>query len=166
MIISLIAAVAKNRVIGNRGQITWRLPADLKHFKMVTLGHPIIMGRRTYESIGRPLPERTNIVVTRDPKYRASGCVVVASLEDAFRAAGDAEEVFIIGGGEIYRQALPLAEKLYITSVEAEPEGDVFFPEINPDEWRIVSREDHLKDERNQYDYSFLVYEKSPEKSG
>jgi dihydrofolate reductase len=131
--ISIIAALGKDGVIGKNKELLWRIPDDLKRFKRLTTGHPIIMGRKTHESIGRPLLERINIVVTRDKNYSAEGCVVTHSLEEALRKAVDAdkEEIFVIGGGEIYKQALPRADKLYLTLIEDDKEGDVFFPDYS-----------------------------------
>lgn len=161
MIISLIAALDKNGAIGNsKNAIPWYLPADLKRFKSVTLGKPVIMGRKTFESIGRPLPERVNIVVTRNEKYEAPGCVVVHSTEEAIRAAGDAPEVMVIGGGELYAQFLPYARRLYFTYVDGEFEGNIYFPEWNPKEWREVFYEAHEPDEKNPYSYTFVALER------
>ncbi len=128
MKIAIVVAMAANRVIGRDNQLPWHLPADLKHFKQLTLGKPVVMGRKTYASIGRPLPERTNIVVTRDRDYEAPGCVVVHSLDEALAAAGEAAEVMVIGGAGIYRQVLPRTDTLYLTEVHAEFEGDTLFP--------------------------------------
>ncbi len=168
--ISIIVAIGDNNVIGKRGSgLLWRLPADLKHFKDLTMGHPIIMGRRTYEAIGRPLPGRQNIVITRQPDFKAEGCIVMPSIEHALlslrgitkQSYNDVNEIFIIGGGEIYAQAMPLAVRLYVTVVHHNfPEGDVYFPAIDKNIWREVSREQGVKDEKNIYDYEFIVYEK------
>ncbi|MBW2472126.1 MAG: type 3 dihydrofolate reductase, partial [Deltaproteobacteria bacterium] len=147
MRISLIVAMAENRVIGRDNQLPWRIPADLKHFKALTMGKPIIMGRKTYESIGRPLPGRDNIVITGDTSYRAEGCQVVHTLEEALRSAGGAEEAMIIGGATLYRQTLKDADRLYLTLVKAQPEGDTWFPKIEPQEWREIRREVHRADE-------------------
>jgi len=138
--ISLIAAMAENRVIGREGAIPWDLPKDRRHFRELTWGHPVVMGRRTFETIGRPLPGRTNIVLTRQPDYVAPGCIVVHDLRDALEAAGEAAEVFILGGGEVYREALPVASRLYLTVVRGEVEGDVRFPEVPVGEFREVER--------------------------
>lgn len=160
-IISLIAAMDKNRVIGNKDNaLPWRLPADLKHFKNITLGKPIIMGRKTFESIGRPLPERTNIIITRNKKYRAPGCVVVNSPEDALRVAGNAKEIMVIGGAEIFAKFYPLAKRIYFTRVDGAFKGNVYFPQWDPKEWRETFRETHEADEKNPYRYSFLVLER------
>jgi dihydrofolate reductase len=141
MVISLIAALARNRVIGWQGDIPWDLPADRRKFRELTMGHPLIMGRRTYESIGRPLPGRATIVLTRQAGYLAPGCRVAHSLAEALALVADADEVFICGGEEIYRQALPLAERLYLTLVEAEPVGDAWFPELAAGEFAETWRE-------------------------
>ena len=158
--ISLVVAMARNRVIGRDNQLPWRLPADLKHFKAITIGKPVIMGRKTYESIGRPLPERTNIVVTRDPAYRADGCVVVNSADAAIEAAGEVDEVMIIGGGQIYEQMLARADRLYLTEVQEDVEGDAWFPAFDRSQWRELEREDHQPDDRNPHAYRFLVLER------
>jgi dihydrofolate reductase len=164
MTISAIVAIARNLAIGHQNQIPWYLPADLKYFKRVTTGHHVIMGRKSFESIGRPLPNRTNVVVTRDPFFVATGCTVAHSLREALalaRANGETE-AFIIGGGEVYRQAMPLLHRLYLTEVGVEPDGaDVFFPKVDETEWREVSREAHPADEENQYPpYVFRVLER------
>ena len=156
MKIAIVVAMAANRVIGRDNQLPWHLPADLKHFKQLTLGKPVVMGRKTYESIGRPLPERTNIVVTRDRDYGAPGCVVVHSLDEALAAAGEAAEVMVIGGAGIYRQVLPRTDTLYLTQVHAEFEGDTLFPELDAAQWREVARTDCEPDEKNPWRYSFL----------
>jgi dihydrofolate reductase len=162
MTISCIVATAHNRVIGKDNDIPWYLPADLQYFKKVTLGHPIIMGRNCYVSIGRPLPKRTNIIITRDPFFISSNCVVVRSINEAIDAARseNAEEVFIIGGGQIYEQTIDLWDKLYLTEVDLNVQGDVFFPELNMSEWALKSDERHSKDEKNEYDYCFKVYKR------
>ena len=143
--------MARNRVIGRDNALPWRLPADLAHFKRVTMGHPVVMGRRTYESIGKPLPGRKNIVVTRNRDFVAPGCTVVPSLEAAWRAAGDADEVCVIGGTSIFAAALPLADVIHLTEVQADVEGDTCFPEFDRGEWREtqVARQD--ADERHAY---------------
>ncbi|MCA1804849.1 MAG: type 3 dihydrofolate reductase [Xanthomonadaceae bacterium] len=158
-IISFVVAMARNGVIGKDNQLPWRLPADLRHFKAVTMGKPIIMGRKTFDSIGRPLPGRTNIVVTRDSAYQAEGCLVAHSIEAALAAAGDVEEVMIIGGADFYRQLLPRADRIYLTLIDAEIEGDTRFPELDAARWRERSREQHAPDEQNPYPYSFIVLE-------
>ena len=144
MIISLIAAMDRNRVIGRDNQLPWRLPEDLKRFKAITLGHPVLMGRKTFESIGRPLPGRRNFVISRQKEYRAEGVTVVYSLEVALTLCASEPEVFVIGGAEIYRLALPRADRLYLTIIEKEHEGDAHFPEWPRDEYREIAREEHL----------------------
>jgi dihydrofolate reductase len=141
--ISLIAAVARNRAIGRGQQLLWQLPADLRHFRETTSGKPVIMGRKTWESLPtafRPLPNRHNVVVSRNPSYLASGATLAGSIDEAIRLAGDSNEVFVIGGEELYRQTLPLARRLYLTEVAAEPPADSFFPELPAAEWQEVSR--------------------------
>ncbi len=150
----------KKGVIGHEGDLPWHLSADLKHFKAVTMGKPLIMGRKTHESIGRPLPGRKNIIMTRSPGFIAEGCTVVHSLDDAFQAAGDADEVMIMGGSAIYDQSLARANRLYITEVNADVSGDVYFPEFNKSEWVELERENHSADEKNNFDYSFVVLER------
>ncbi len=164
MIVSAIVATAKNNVIGKENGIPWHLPDDLKYFKRTTLNHHIIMGRKSYESIGRPLPKRTNIIVTRDPFYTVSNCLVAHSVEEALTLALDnsEEEAFIVGGGEIYTQALPFVERLYLTEIDLEVEGTVHFPELNMDEWKLISSEAHKADEKNEHDYVFKVLERVP----
>ncbi len=157
-IISLIAAMAKNRIIGKDNQMPWHLPADLGHFKAVTLGKPIIMGRKTYESIGRPLPGRKNIVMSRDKHYKLEGCETVTSLEDAIKLVDDVEEIMIIGGGFLYTQCLPQADKLYLTFIDLDVEGDTQFPPFEQLKLTEVKREKHLKDEKNPYDYEFVDF--------
>ncbi|SEG77707.1 dihydrofolate reductase [Marinobacterium lutimaris] len=167
MKLAMIVAQAENRVIGNDNKLPWYLPEDLKYFKRVTLGKPIIMGRKTYESIGRPLPGRCNIVVTRDADWQVSGVVVTASLDQALEhAAAQAEidgvdEAVVMGGAEIYRQMLPQTQRLYLTQVHASVEGDAYFPELTTDEWREVGREDFSASDTNPYDYSFIVLERN-----
>ena len=161
--ISAIVATAKDGVIGKKGGLPWYLPAELAHFKEVTMGHPIIMGRRTHESIGRALLGRSNIVITHDKNYQAAeDCEVVSSLQDAIKSAETkpgAEEVFIIGGEQIYSEAMPLLDRIYLTKVDAEVEGDKFF-KFDPKDWKQVSSEKHGADDKNQYDYEFVVLER------
>ena len=162
--VAMIAAIGQNSVIGNDGQIPWRLPTDFAHFKRTTLGKPLIMGRKTFASIGRPLPGRTNIVVTRQPGYASESIVVCHSLVEALErahsiAAIDGVPAVMIGGGaEIYREAMPLADRLYITHVAAAPEGDARFPLIDPDQWEIVERHDIVRTERDSADFTVLTY--------
>lgn len=162
MIISAIVATAHNNVIGKDNQIPWYLPADLSYFKKTTLDHHLIMGRNCFRSIGRPLPKRINIVVTRDPFFTADGVLIAHSIEEALGIAfdGGESEVFIIGGGEIYRETVDLWDRIYLTEVEAVVEGDVFFPEINPDEWKEIWKEAHQPDEKNEWEYTFRVLER------
>ncbi len=162
MQISIIAAMAENRVIGKENGLPWRLPADLRHFRRLTLGKPVIMGRRTYESLGKPLPERTNIIVTRNPHYLAAGCTIVHSLEEALGRAAGAAEAMIIGGGSLYTEALPRAHRLYLTQVHQVFPGDVSFPEFDLSQWREVERQDHEPDARNPVAYSFITLERVP----
>ncbi len=158
--ISTIVAMAENRVIGIENRLPWHLPGDMKWFRRHTLGKPVVMGRKTFESLGRPLPERTNVVVTADASYRADGAVVVHSIDEAMVAAGSAEEVMIIGGESFYRQLLPRSQRLYLTLVHAAPAGDAWFPEFDWAEWQEVERTDCGADERNPYAYSFLILER------
>ena len=157
-IISLIAAMANNRVIGKNNQMPWHLPADLRHFKAITLGKPIIMGRKTYESIGRPLPGRKNIVISRDTNYTLENCETVCSLEEAMGLVNDVEEIMIIGGGYLYSQTLPQADRLYLTFIDLDVEGDTRFPSYEHLKLTELKREKHLKDEKNQYDYQFVDF--------
>lgn len=158
--ITLVVAVASNGVIGRDGQLPWRLPADLAHFKETTMGKPIVMGRRTRESIGRPLPGRDNIVITRQKDYVAEGCRVVHSLPEALRAAGDVEEVMIIGGAGLYEEALPLARRIEMTRVHGEVQGDTRFPWLNTSEWEEVRRVEREADKDNAWALSFVTLER------
>ena len=165
MLVSAIVAVSKNNVIGKDNQIPWYLPADLAWFKRTTLGHHIIMGRNSFRSIGRPLPKRTNIVVTRDPFFVAEGVLVAHSIEEALGMAYDAgeTEAFIIGGGVLYRESADLWDKLYLTTVDLETEGDVFFPDLEPEAWREVWQEHHEADAKNEWAYTFKILERVEE---
>ncbi len=160
MIISIIVAMDKKGVIGLEGVLPWRLSADLKHFKAITMGKPLVMGRKTHESIGRSLPGRKNIVLTRANDFDAEGCTIVHSLDDAFQAAGDVDEIIIMGGSRIYDQSLARAGRLYLTEVHADVSGDVYFPEFDKAEWLELERQDHSADEKNDFDYSFVVMER------
>ena len=162
-------AVGKNRVIGRNNQIPWYLPADLAYFKRMTLNHHIIMGRNSFQSIGRPLPKRTNIVISRNPFFIATGCIRAFSIPEALKIAekNGETEAFIIGGGEIYKQSVPLWTRLYLTEVDLEvaekdknTERIVFFPDIDFSEWTLISEEKHVKDEKNDHDYTFKVFER------
>ena len=155
--ISLIVAASTNNVIGAKGNLPWRLSADLKRFKALTMGKPIVMGRKTYESIGRPLPGRQNIVITRQDNYAPEGCTVAQSV-DAALAAADAPEIMIIGGGHIYEAFIPMAERIYLTRVDADIDGDTYFPEISEDQWQEVSRQEQAADPDNDYDVVFMEY--------
>jgi dihydrofolate reductase len=166
MKISIIVAVAENGVIGAGNQLIWHLPEDLKNFKRLTTGHHIIMGRKTYESIGRPLPNRVNVIVTRNRDYEQERCLFASSLEQAVNISdnGYETESFIIGGGEIYRQALPLADKIYLTRVHQSFEGDVYFPELDENEWKILNKKEFQPDEKHKYPFTIFEMErKGPE---
>jgi len=156
--ITIIAAVASNNALGKDNQLIWHLPADLKRFKQVTLGHHIIMGRKTFESLGKPLPRRTNIIITRNKNYTQEGCIVVNSLNQAIEAAKSDENPYILGGAEIYKQAIEIADKLDLTLVDQSFDADAFFPEIDTNVWQQTSREDYKADEKNNYNYSFITY--------
>jgi len=159
MIVSIIAAVSENNVIGNKGTLPWHLPDDMRRFRKLTEGCPIIMGRKTHESIGKPLAHRTNLIITRKKK-KIVGCRVVHSLKEALKVskAIGAKEAFIIGGGKIYAQALPLADRFYLTRVHAKVDGDTFFPRWNEEEWKEISKEQSAADPEHPYPCTFLVY--------
>ena len=158
--ISIIVAVAKNGVIGDKNSLLWHLREDMIHFRTTTSGHPVVMGRKTYDSIGRPLPKRTNVVITRDTNLAIEGCSVVHSIEEAIAMFESTEEVFIIGGAQIYRQALPLADRIYLTVIDKEYEGDTSFPEIDYSMWRECSREDFSRGEEFEHPFSFITLER------
>jgi len=158
--ISIIVAVAENDVIGKDNDLIWHLPRDMKHFKETTTGHFIIMGRKTFESNGRALPNRTNVIITRDKDFNAEGCVVVHSLEDALKVAKDDPEAFIIGGGVIYKMALPIVDRIYLTKIHHTFEGDTFFPELDMNEWDEVSCQDFEPDEKNKYPFSIIILDR------
>jgi dihydrofolate reductase len=160
MTVSLIVAMADGRVIGRDGQLPWRLSADLRRFKRLTMGHHIIMGRKTYESIGRLLPGRTTVVITHQADLEIPGAIIVNSLEKALQVAATDPEVFIVGGGEIYRQAMPSVDRIYQTIVHAKVDGDTVFPPLAEAEWVLTESERHTADERNQFDYSFRVLDR------
>lgn len=160
MNLTLIVAMAKNRVIGKNNDLIWHFPEDLKRFKRLTSGHHIIMGRKTFESVGRPLPNRTNIIITRQPNYQAEGCLVAGSLEGAIKLIKDDLQPFIVGGAEIYRQSLDFAQTLEITLIEAEYEGDTFFPEFDADIWKLARAEKKEADDNHAHPYEFLTYKK------
>jgi dihydrofolate reductase len=166
MTISLIAAMAQNRVIGKNNDLPWRLPDDMRFFMQTTKGHYVIMGRKNYDSLHekfRPLPDRTNIVVTRQKSLNAPGCLVVNAVEKALEVArqNNEQEAFIIGGAEIYNIALPSAHRLYLTEIHAPVEGDTYFPEFNSSEWKEVSRKPHAADERHRFSFDFVIYERT-----
>ena len=156
--ISLIAAMAKNRIIGKDNEMPWHLPADLSHFKSVTMSKPIVMGRKTYQSIGRPLPGRKNVVISRNPNFQADGCELVDSVEAALELLKDSEEIMIIGGGFLYSQCLDRADKLYLTFIELDIEGDTQFPDYEHLHLEELSREKHLSDDKNAHNYEFVHF--------
>lgn len=158
--LSLIAAMDENRVIGSDNRLPWRLPADLQHFKRLTMGKPMVMGRKTWESLPGLLPGRTHIVITANPTYQAAGCLLVHSIEQALAAAGEVDEIMVVGGANLYRQLLPRADRLYLTLVHTRVSGDAWFPDYQADEWRETAREDHAADERNPFAYSFLTLQR------
>jgi dihydrofolate reductase len=158
--VSLIVAMAKNRVIGINNTLPWHLPADLKHFKALTMGHHMIMGRKTFESIGRPLPGRITVVVTRDADYSVPGVIVANSLEAAISACGNDDEIFVIGGAELYRQAINLADRIYLTEIDADIQGDAHFAEFDSKLWQETERMEHVPDEKNAHSYHFVVYDR------
>lgn len=163
MVISCIVASAKNNVIGKDNKMPWHLPADLAYFKKITSGHHILLGRKNFESIGRPLPNRTNVIITGDKEFACSNCMVTYSIEEALSVAynNGEEEVFIIGGGMIYEQSKDLWDKIYLTEIDLEVEGDVFFPELNWEKWELISSQENEKDDKNQYNYTFKVFHRS-----
>lgn len=160
MLLSLVVAMTQNRVIGRDNGLPWHLPDDLKFFKRITLGKPILMGRNTFESIGRPLPGRYNIVITHNPDYRAEGCTIVYSLEKALEAAKPAQEVMVIGGASLYRQSLPMADRIYLTLIQAKMPGDTWFPQLDYREWREKWREEHSADVKHHHAFSFILLER------
>lgn len=164
--LSILVAMARNRVIGQDNRLPWRLPADLKHFKSLTTGHIIIMGRKTYESIGRPLPGRTNIVITRQKNFNAIGATIVHSVENALQACKQVstlnQEHFIIGGAEIFQQTLKICQRMYITEIQRDFEGDTFFPEFDPNDWKETQRDKHYSDQDNNIEYHFIVLDRKP----
>ncbi|MHC2993313.1 dihydrofolate reductase [Pontibacter sp. HJ8] len=156
--IAIVVAIADNHVIGKDNQLIWHLPADLRHFKQKTMGHPMIMGRKTFDSIGKPLPGRTTIIVTRQQNFEAAGCLVAHTVQEAIDMGRelDTEQVSIVGGAEIYKQAMPFVDTLYLTRVHHTFEGDTYFPELPEKEWQQISAEHHESDEKNRYSYSFI----------
>lgn len=160
MKLSLIVAMATNRTIGINNQMPWHLSADLKKFKKITMGQPIIMGRKTFESIGRPLPGRQNIIISRDLQYQQQGCLVFNDLDSALQSCTGSDEVFVIGGATLYAATLARAERLYITEIQQAFDGDTWFPEIKQEQWREVAREDINDDNSVDFNYSFIIYER------
>lgn len=160
--IVLMAAIGRNRELGLGNKLPWHLPDDLKRFKEITRGHAVIMGRKTFESIGKALPERKNIVVTRNADYKAPGATVAGSIKEAFKEAGASggEDVFVMGGGEIYKLALPYADKMYLTHVDAEIPADTYFPEFSEGEWRVIDAVPHEADEKHAHRFVFKTYER------
>ena len=158
--VSLIVAMARNRVIGINNTLPWHLPADLKHFKALTMGHHIVMGRKTYESIGKPLPGRTSVVITRNRELKIDGCVMSRSLQEAIAACGSDEEIFIVGGAEIFEQALSLTDTLYVTEIQQDIAGDTHFPVFDKKLWREVSREQHSQEIPQPLEYHFVTYQR------
>ena len=158
MIVSLVAAMSENRVIGKEGGLPWRLPRDLQHFKRLTIDHTVIMGRKTFAEVKRPLANRRNVVITRNPEFRPHGVTVVPSLEEALALGATEDEVFVIGGGEIYRLALPRADRIYLTVVHAVVEGDTYFPEFEGSAWVLENEERHEADAKHAYSFTFRTY--------
>ncbi|MFP7484636.1 type 3 dihydrofolate reductase [Priestia filamentosa] len=160
--ISFIVAMDDNNLIGKDNALPWHLPADLAYFKKVTTNHTIVMGRKTYESIGRPLPKRKNVVLTHSTAFQEEGVTVIHSLDELKEMANRSnEELFIIGGARLYEQLLPVADRLYVTHIRATFDGDTHFPVFSKEEWKIIDSKEHKKDEKNAYDYEFVVYERS-----
>lgn len=157
---TLIAAIGKNNELGKNNDLIWHLPADLKRFKKITSGHHIIMGRNTYESIGKPLPNRTSIIISRNLDYKAEGCIVTNSIEKALEIAKNDTSPFIIGGAQIYKQALDIVDCLDICKVHEDFDADVFFPEIDLSVWEVIGKEDFLADDKNKHNYSFVKYQR------
>jgi dihydrofolate reductase len=160
--LSLIVAMSENRVIGRNGRLPWHLSSDLRRFKQLTLGHHLLMGRKTFEAIGRLLPGRTSVVITRQTGYAAAGALVAGGLDEAVRLTAGDGEAFVIGGAEVYRLALPSADRIFLTLIHAELEGDTFFPAWDEADWRLMESTRHPRDDRNEYDFSFLTYQRGP----
>ncbi|MEO1766054.1 dihydrofolate reductase [Thiobacter aerophilum] len=158
--VSIIAAMAANRVIGKGNRLPWHLPEDLQHFKTLTMGHHIVMGRKTYDSIGRPLPGRTTVIVTRRPDYAAPDCIAVNSIDAALSVCHGDAEVFFVGGAEIYAQVLPIADRLYLTEIKRDFAGDARFPSFDSADWQEVSRERHVKENGEPFEYHFVIYDR------
>lgn len=160
MRLALIVAMDQQGVIGLNNDLPWKLSADLQYFRRITMGKPLIMGRNTHESIGRPLPGRLNIVVTHQQNYQVTGCVVVHSIEAAIKYCSDAEEVMVMGGAALYAQLLPQVARIYLTRVQANVNGDTWFPEMDWQQWQLIDKQAHAADAKNQFDYSFEVYDR------
>lgn len=158
--IAFVVARDRNGVIGKGGALPWRLPDDMKHVRALTIGKPLIMGRRTYESIGKPLPDRTNIVLTRDPAFRAEGVKVASTPEEALALAGDAPEVIVFGGAEVFARFLPMTDRIYLTEVETDAAGDTYFPALDPRQWRETERTEHPADAKHAYPFRFVTLER------
>ena len=158
MIVSIIVAIAENNAIGKGNQLLWRMPADLKHFKNATTGHTVIMGRKTFDSVGKPLPNRRNIIITRNTDLNIDGAEVVSSLEKAISLCDQNEEVFIVGGAEVYKMAMPITDKIYLTVIHSVFDADTFFPEIDQEIWKETEVADNKADEKNPFDYTFSTY--------
>lgn len=158
--LSIVVALTENNVIGNGNVLPWRMSDDLKRVKALTMGHHLIMGRKTYESIGRPLPGRTTIIITRQKGFKAEGCIVVSSLKEAIQAAAHDSEAFVFGGGEIFHQALPLADRMYLTRIHTTISGDTHFPEIDSKEWKLIDQKEFTADEKNQFACSVITYDR------
>lgn len=156
----LVAAASENNVLGKDNDLVWHLPDDFKRFKQMTTGHSIVMGRKTFESFPKPLPNRTHYIVTRQKDYKVEGCVVVHSLEEALQMLKNEARIFIIGGGQIYHQSMSFGTKIELTRVHTKVEGDAFFPEINPLEWKLTNQEFHPKDDRHAFDFTYQTFEK------
>ncbi len=161
MSISLIVAVSTNNVIGVRGEMPWHISEDLRRFRELTTGKPVVMGRKTFDSIGRPLPERRNIVITRDPNFTAPGCDIVASPDVAIELVGELAEIMVIGGSQIYAAFLPRARRIYLTRVNAHIDGDTYFPALDESEWNLVCCEEHAANEARQHGFAFMTYDRS-----
>ena len=159
--VSLIVAMARNRVIGRDNRLPWHLPADLKRFKELTMGHHIVMGRKTWESINRLLPGRTSVIVTSNPEFQLPGAKIARSVEDALQQCGDDLEVFIVGGEQLFRAALPLAQRLYLTTIEADVEGDTYMPQLDLSQWRLIAEESHSADEKNALPWTLQIFERA-----
>jgi dihydrofolate reductase len=159
-LLSLVVAMARNGVIGRDNAMPWHLPDDLRHFKALTMGKPMLMGRKTFAAIGKPLPGRTSLVLTRDPAWRAEGVIAVRSLDEAFEKAGDVPELCVVGGAEIYKLTLPIAQRIHLTRIHADIAGDTVFPPLDPSQWRETARAEHAADERHAYPMTFATLER------